>query len=68
MEVSRRFLMKVDFYATFITSGMPIQNDPLSKGNLYIQFTIKYPETIAEEHKEVWDVKEYILNVFVDDS
>lgn len=40
-----------DSWACINNEGMPIQGRPFDKGNLYIHFTVEFPETITEEQR-----------------
>lgn len=39
-------VIKPDCWRCIDNEGMPIENFPLDKGNLYVQFTVKFPDTL----------------------
>lgn len=41
-------VIKPDSWRCIDNEGMPIENFPLDKGNLYVQFTVKFPEFLDE--------------------
>lgn len=46
VDTSPGEVIKPDSWRCIDNEGMPIENFPLDKGNLYVQFTVKFPESL----------------------
>ena len=42
-------VIKPDSWKCIDGEGMPIENHPFDKGNLYLQFTVRFPETLNQQ-------------------
>lgn len=42
-------VVKPDSWMSVTGEGMPLQGRPFEKGNLYVHFTVKFPETVTKE-------------------
>eukprot|EP01129_Flabellula_baltica_P013556 TRINITY_DN6318_c0_g1_i1.p1 TRINITY_DN6318_c0_g1~~TRINITY_DN6318_c0_g1_i1.p1 ORF type:complete len:353 (-),score=68.31 TRINITY_DN6318_c0_g1_i1:142-1200(-) len=53
VTIERKEVTKPGYILT-LPEGMPIHNDPTEKGDLYITFTVRFPESITTEQKEAF--------------
>ncbi|KAI7841110.1 hypothetical protein COHA_005335 [Chlorella ohadii] len=52
LEVASTGVIKPDSWACIKGEGMPVQGRPFDKGNLYIHFTVEFPDSVSAAQAE----------------